>query len=190
MVNDIIKALEKINPGHCKLSTLNYKELESGGVPKAIHESKYLERPVAYEFYHQFRKLIEADEIKLEEHVLIQAEVDKRYQDIKGLNKIPDFLVHAPSSSCSKAVIEFKLANRDWGDIKDDFDKLLDFKEILKYKELVEVLIGKPEDIEIKRKWLEPLKSDEDFNMIVIFYDITKAKAEELRINYKKEITG
>ena len=96
MIAKIIKALECVNPNLCRLSKLKYEDL---GFTYEFFNSKYLERPFAYEFYYQFRRLIETKEIELEENVLIQGEVDKAYQKIIDVSYIPDFLVHIPSKN-------------------------------------------------------------------------------------------
>lgn len=184
MIADIIKALECIDPKQCKLSTLKYEDLK---LPLKFVNSKYLERPFAYEFYYQFRRLIEMKEIKLEENVLIQGEVDKRYQDIIDLSSIPDFLVHIiPSATTNnKAVIEFKMATNRFTDIEKDFDKLLKFKDRLGYEKLVEVLIGETKEIIEKKHELAQFHND-DCNIHVILYDINTSKAEEYKIKYPK----
>ena len=181
MIAEIVKALERIDPKQCRLSTLKYEDLK---LPNEFFDSKYLERPFAYEFYHQFRKLIENKEIELEENVLIQGEVDKTYQVIGDVSKIPDFLVHIPSETTNnKAVIEFKMATRSFPDIERDFDKLLKFKDRLNYEKLVEVLIGETDAI-IKKKIKLSKYHNDDCNIHVILYDINILKAEEYKIKY------
>jgi len=181
MVDEIVISLSKVDPDNCKLSTLNYEDLK---FPREIYHSKYLERPFAYEFYHQFRKLIDNKEIKLEESILIQGEVDKRYQNIEKLSKIPDFLVHSPSTEKNIAVIEFKMASRDIEDIKNDFKKLLSFRDILGYEELIEIIIGNTGCIESKDEELKILINEENFNIWLVLFDITKRKISKLKIKY------
>lgn len=186
MISEIIKALESINPDLCRLSKLKYEDLE---LPSEFFDSKYLERPFAYEFYHQFRRLIEEKKIQLEENVLIQGEVDKEYQRIGDVSRIPDFLIHSPSAKTkNKAVIEFKLATRSFPDIENDFNKLLKFKDILDYESLVEVLIGETDAIRKKKKKLSEFHND-NYNINVILYNINTLKAEEYKINYERNNT-
>ncbi len=47
------------------------------------------------------------------EEVVVQAEVNKHYQGIPNLKRIPDFLLHKPSSMENLAVIEFKVVLRE-----------------------------------------------------------------------------
>lgn len=182
MITDyIVQALKEVDPDYCKLSKLKYEQLDN---PTELSEIKYLERPYAYEFYYQFRKLIELEKIKLENNALIQGEVDKNYQKISGINRIPDFLIHSPSSSENLGVIEFKLASRNYSEIKADFDKLLDFKRLLRYEELIEVLIGDDDDLEKNRTKLKDIVSEDDHNLIVIFFNTSNRTIEKLKIKY------
>jgi hypothetical protein len=134
---------------YCKLSKINYEEIESAdGIEfaEALREAKYLERPFAYEFYHQFRFLLENKIVNFG-GALIQGEVDKRYQHIPGVGDIPDFIIHLPDSSENNyAVIEFKLASQGVGAISQDLDKLVGFQgPELHYDHIVEVIIGTKE---------------------------------------------
>lgn len=117
----IIEALENMDKNFCILSN-------------NLGRIKYLERPIAYEFYHQFRKLID------EEKFVIQGEVDKRYQHYFKKGKVPDFIIHIPNTQNNFVVIEMKLAN-NIRNIEKDFQKLNEFKK-LHYKNLVEIIIG------------------------------------------------
>lgn len=121
LLEAIENALEKIDPCYCKLSQITYSQ---SGIDQYLANEKYLERPFAYEFYHQFRKLIDEKSIDLGGSI-IQAEVDKRYQYLDGLGKIPDFILHAPNCTAKNlAVIEFKLASNNRKPLLDDMKKL------------------------------------------------------------------
>ena len=131
MLTHIQNAIEAIDPTYCELSKLTY----STAVP-ALADKKYLERPFAYEFYHQLRLRMTPDWT-----AHLQGEVDKRYQKI---GRVPDFLIHRPNrTNCNLAAIEFKLAKRGWEVLADDLGKLARFKlPPLSYELLVEVVIG------------------------------------------------
>jgi hypothetical protein len=154
-LTDAIKnALENMDREYCRLSQMDYAETD---FPKLLSEAKYLERPFAYEFYHQLRRIIENNRVDFG-GALVQGEVDKRYQHVPAVKDIPDFIIHLPSSPKNNfAVIEFKLGSREVGDIKDDLRKLVDFQgECLKYEHIVEVLIGSKRELELRR---DPLRS-------------------------------
>lgn len=74
-----------------------------------LAEGRYQERAICYEFYHQFRNLIDSGEVDLGGRV-VQAEVDKRYQHYNNLERIPDFIFHVPDTQDNLAILEFKMA--------------------------------------------------------------------------------
>lgn len=154
LIDTIKEALDNMDPRYCKLSHLDYEDTD---FPELLRKTKYLERPFAYEFYHQLRRLIETDRVNFG-GALVQAEVDKRYQHIPRVKDIPDFIIHLPNSPKNNiAVIEFKLASRQVGDIKRDLGKLTRFKgPYLRYDHIVEVIIGSEEQLELRR---DPLRS-------------------------------
>lgn len=135
-------ALEQMDKTFCKLSQRDYSKLYEH-IKEQAKSEKYLERPVAYEFYHGLRKLIEGGIVNFGGPI-IQAEVDKKYQHCFEKGKVPDFIIHVPNNTTKNlAVIEFKLAS-NLDNIIKDFNKLLEFKEnqSLKYKNIIEVIIG------------------------------------------------
>lgn len=137
-------ALDNMNKDYCSLSKLIYENIEaSNSIIKILKKEKYLERPFAYEFYHQLRRLLD-DGIVDFGGPIIQAEVDKRYQHCFEKGKIPDFIIHSPNSKNNIAIIEFKLATRVKEDIREDFKKIVEFKtnSDLRYSYGIEVLIG------------------------------------------------
>ena len=136
-------ALENINENYCKLSQINYFTLRANeSTKKILEEEKYLERPFAYEFYHQLRKLIDIGDVNFGGPV-IQAEVDKKYQKCFENGKIPDFIIHVPNTQKNLAVIELKLAT-NFRKLEGDLKKLVEFKnnEDLKYTFVIEIIIG------------------------------------------------
>jgi G:T-mismatch repair DNA endonuclease (very short patch repair protein) len=141
----IIEALEKMDRKYCILSSKTKK-------------IKYLERPIAYEFYHQFRKLIDE-----QNNFVVQSEVDKRYQHYFKKGKVPDFIFHTPNSQNNFAVVEMKLAN-NLRNINKDFQKLNEFKK-LGYKNLVEIVICDDKNLKSAKNKIKNIKHD-DINVI------------------------
>ena len=156
IVTQAIKtALHNMDHRYCELSKIDYGRIES---PEPVMRVKYLERPFAYEFYHQFRTLVESGEIDLGGPI-VQAEVDKDYQHIFQSGKVPDFIIHVPNArNKNLAIIEFKLASRNIEDIQDDLKKLELFrKPPLRYAYAALVLIGRKGELERARKDLKPV---------------------------------
>jgi hypothetical protein len=175
MVIKIVKmALEKMDKNYCRLSQIS-KEIE-------LKTEKYLERPFCYEFYHQLRKLIENGNVNFCGSV-VQAEVDKRYQGYFENGKIPDFIFHVPDTQRNLAVVEFKLASRFNG-IKDDFQKLLEIKKVLKYEYLIEVIIGNDGSLEEAKSFIKSLCTREGQQITVIAFDTKTWKAFDYNVRY------
>ena len=139
----IKKALKNMDEDYCELSQIDYSMLEvNKSTIKLLEEKKYLERPFAYEFYHQLRKLIDSGDVTFDGPV-IQAEVDKKYQHCFENGKIPDFIIHEPNTRKNLAVIELKLAS-NLRYLKNDLKKLVEFKNnpYLEYAFAIEIIIG------------------------------------------------
>lgn len=95
-----------------------------------------------YEFYHQFRMLMEKDQKY--EGLFLNAEITKKeLDDVKNKIKYPDFVLHSgqDNNNVHKFVIEVKTseyikANAPENNINSDIVKLLDFikKNGLKYE--------------------------------------------------------
>jgi hypothetical protein len=140
MSADIIEllrtALENLDWNYVTLSRVQY--FDGKKPPEFASEAHWLERPFAYELYHQLRTLWETK--KFECDCVIHAEVYKKYQAIKDLDKMPDFLFHLPEPNRNLAVVEIKLAANPG--LQDDLDKLTLFQSILGYQHLVEIVIG------------------------------------------------
>jgi len=141
VIEGIERALKQMDKKFCRLSENDYSTLD-GRIKKQAKSEKYLERPIAYEFYHQLRKMIETGIVDFGGPI-IQAEVDKRYQHCFEKGKIPDFIIHVPNSRHNLAVIEFKLTS-NLDNINSDFLKLLEFKDNpeLRYDNIIQVIIG------------------------------------------------
>jgi len=156
IIEAIELSLENMNKDYCLLSNLRYNCIKaSNSTIKILEKEKFLERPFAYEFYHQLRKLLDNGDVNFGGPI-IQAEVDKRYQKVieKDIGKIPDFIIHSPSTDENVAIIELKLATRGIKDIIIDFRKIKEFKtnSDLLYLYGIEVLIGDSNSIGKKKK--------------------------------------
>ncbi len=186
MLIEVVKtALMRMDKKFTELSRLKFDEI-SGELRRKLEEQKIQERPFAYEFYHQLRKMYESkNQLSsiIPEDVIVQAEVHKGYQEIPNLNRMPDFLLHKPSSNNNFAVIEFKLASRK-NELKDDFDKLVAFRDILGYKYLIEIIIGDEHSLNECRKEYLRLSSNEGTEIIIIEFNTKTWRAEYTKIKY------
>ena len=110
-------------------------------------QAKFLERPIAYEFYHQLRKLMDCGTISFDGYV-VHAEVNKSYQHLFENGKCPDFIVHVPGPRKNYAVIEFKLASNPKAP-ENDLCKLVEFKRHpkLRYRHGIEVILGARDEL-------------------------------------------
>ena len=179
MVLEAIKlALVNMDQNYCKLSKKDYNEI---GVTfkNQLKQEKYLERPFAYEFYHQLRKLIDIGCVDFGGPI-IQAEVNKTYQHCFENGKMPDFIIHIPDSRINLAVIEFKLATRAKASIKDDFIKIAEFKtnSDLRYSYGVEVLLGTKLALEKCRQDIFEWNKREGEEIIIIEFDTESWKSD------------
>ena len=149
-INTVKECLENINKDVVLLSNLNYKN----GKPLKTQEIHFQERPFTYEFYHQCRMREKENSLPFKMGMKLQPEVNKGYQNIKKFGKIPDFILHEPSTTRNFAVVEVKLRNRGIGAIENDFRKLIKFKKRLGYKYAVEIVIGRTRELELLRNHL------------------------------------
>lgn len=136
MIELIKSSVEKIDWSYVTLSRLRYGD---GCVPVGLGDPHWLERPFAYEIYHQLRLNAKA---LMDMQCVVQAEVLKTYQEIGDIRKMPDLLFHAPDSNRNLSVVEIKLASNTQKKLEDDLDKLSLFRRVLNYEALIEVLIG------------------------------------------------
>lgn len=193
VINKIIPALElalnSMDKKFCKLSTLDYNEIrDNNSFRNQLMEGKYLERPFAYEFYHQLRSLIKSGDVELG-NFLIQAEVDKRYQHCFRKVMIQDFIIHKPNipnPSANLAVIEFKLASRNITDIGYDIEKLIAFKHnsSLKYRNGIEVLIGHKYTLKDKFNRLDNLDLEYSSEICVFGFNVDTWESEKKNLIY------
>lgn len=177
MITDIIEAtkmaLEKMDRNYCTLSQIDYSKVKKVPIEKLKNE-KYLERPFAYEFYHQLRKLMDCSVVDFGRRI-IQAEVDKRYQHCFEKGKIPDFIIHIPDRKDKNfAVLEFKLTS-NLDNIEDDFEKLIEFRKNLEleYEHIVEVIIGSKESLKKAKTDIEAKFNNDEYKGVIILDEVT-----------------
>jgi hypothetical protein len=181
MVIEAIKnSLKKIDKEYCKLSQKDYTQAEF------LAREKYLERPFAYEFYHQLRKLMDCGEVDFGGPI-IQAEVSKEYQHCFINGKIPDFVIHLPNKNKNLAVIEFKLATNPKG-FEDDFKKLVEFKKnkYLEYDNAVEVVIGSGSELIKAKEKINQLNKSSGEEIIIIEFNTDSWDATESNIRFQE----
>lgn len=183
LIKDIKNALENMDKIYCRLSKKDYSRTDKS-IRECLKKEKYLERPFAYEFYHQLRTLMDKGIIDFGGPI-IQAEVDKRYQHCFENGKIPDFIIHVPNKDKNKnlAVIEFKLAN-NLGKLEEDFKKLVEFKmhKHLKYSHAVEVIIGNESSLRRAKKLIRQMNKSDGEEIIIIEFDSDSWKANDWKI--------
>ena len=163
-------ALEAMDKKYCTLSQTDYSAIYDV-VKEPVSKHKYLERPVAYEFYHQLRKLIDEGIVDLGGPI-IHAEVDKRYQHCFVNGKIPDFIIHVPDLGQNLAVIEFKLVT-NISTIESDLEKLSEFEKNphLKYLHGIEVVIGNTELLSKARESLNELCNSQYEEIVIVNFN-------------------
>jgi len=190
VIRDVIvavkTALEKMNEKYCTLSQIDYSRIGGNeSLRDLLAENKYLERPFAYEFYHQIRKLMDEGNVDLGGPI-IQAEVDKRYQHCFKNGKIPDFILHVPNTPQNLAVIEFKLATNLSG-IKYDLGKLIEFKKNadLKYTYVIEVIIGNRASLRNAKEHIKQLNKPRGEEVIIIKFNTDSWRANHSFLNFK-----
>lgn len=173
-------ALNNLDKKYCKLSQIDYSVVGvSESTKKHLMKEKYLERPFAYEFYHQLRKLIDNGDVDFGGSI-IQAEVDKRYQHYFKNGKIPDFIMHVPNTQQNLAVIEFKLAT-NLNKLEHDFEKLVQFKnnKDLKYTHVIEVVIGNETSLRDAKEYIMRLNKPEVEEITIVEFNTDSWKVND-----------
>ena len=188
VIRDVLEAIKmvfgkKMYRKYCTLSQTDYSRIDKS-IKKPIAEEKYLERPFAYEFYHQLRESMDSGNVDFGGPI-IQAEVDKRYQHCFTTGKIPDFIIHMPNNRPNLAVIEFKLAT-NLGSLEHDFEKLAEFKtnENLEYTYAIEVIIGSENSLKNAKERISGLNRPQGEEIIIIEFDTDSWRVTESRIRY------
>jgi hypothetical protein len=184
MIELIQTALESINWSYVTLSRLRYK---NSYLPIRYGDPHWLERPFAYEIYHQLRCRCEKRE---EFDCVIQGEVFKHYQEIRELKRMPDLLIHKPDSNEKNlAVVEIKLASNPQKSVEADFNKLAMFRRILKYQRLIEIIIGTDSEIESLRRQIDEMTQRDGTEIVILYLSIENHKVQQQLLNWR-EITA
>ena len=147
LVNAVSFALEKMDPRFLELSGLIFDPYTDELMRRLGETEEKLpwKGRMHTSSYHQMRALWDnrSELIAPFADVVIQGEVDKGYQAIRELDRIPDFLLHRPNSDARNfAVIEVKLAAFARR-IERDFDKFVSFRNRRHYEHFVEIVIGR-----------------------------------------------
>ncbi len=186
IVNAVKHALEKMDRRFLDLSGLIFDK-HTGELLKRLGETeeKLLERPFAYEFYHQMRVLWDsrAEVVAPFSDVVIQGEFDKGYQGIPNLDRIPDFLLHSPNSDKRNfGVIEMKRAHSVQG-IELDFDKFVSFRNQRNYQYFVEIVIGHTRELNMSQLRSLNQEGEHVVEIDVVLFDFDTWRADDCRIN-------
>lgn len=114
--------------------------------------------------------------------------MDKTYQNIFENGKIPDFIIHTPNSKRNLAIIEFKLASRKKGDIREDFRKIVKFKKnsLLEYSYGVEVLLGNKNTLENRKRVINNWNKTGGEEIVIIEFDTDSWKAAHSTISFNQ----
>lgn len=186
LVNAVKYALERMDCRFLELSGLVFNR-DTDELDRRLRETKekLLERPYAYEFYHQMRVLWDTRSqlVAPFADVVIQGEVDKGYQTIHDLDRIPDFLLHRPNSNARNfAVIEVKLAAFAHR-IEQDFDKFVSFRNRRGYQHFVEIVIGHSAELNEAQASLVTQEGDQLVEIAVILFDVDAWTANDILIH-------
>lgn len=186
IIRAIKSCLENMDKKFVGLSRLKFNEINDK-LKEKLQGQKIQERPFAYEFYHQFRKMWDCRAILgiISEDVVIQAEVNKSYQYIPHLNKMPDFLLNKPTADENFAVIEFKMGSNIKG-LRDDLEKLVAFKQTLQYSYLIQVVIGDKNSLKSAMSKITKLNNSDGEEIVIIMFNTDLWRANDYRIKYKR----
>lgn len=190
IVNAVKLCLENMNKKFVDLSRFKFDELNNR-LKETLQKQKIQERPFAYEFYHQFRKLWDGGSILgiVPAEVVIQAEVNKTYQRIPNLEKMPDFLLHKPNTNENFAVIEFKLAsNSNISRIEKDFKKIIAFKRELGYVYLIEIIIGDGNSLRNAKECILSPNNPDGEEIILIEFNTNSWRVNDYKIKYRSNV--
>jgi hypothetical protein len=178
MLEALKTAVDKLDWRYVTLSRRRYN---NSYVCTGLGDSHWLERPFAYEIYHQLRLIWAAGQLDL--LCLIHAEVLKKYQEIRDITKMPDFLFHDPESDHNLAVVEIKLASNTDKSLKADLEKLALFRRVLRYDTLIEILIGSDADLLASQEYLRGLSFDCDSPIYILTVSLDDHRTNILRVN-------
>ena len=80
-------------------------------------------------------------------------------------------------------VIEFKLTSNQ-RDIEEDFKKLVEFKQRLGYKYLIQVIIGDSSSLENASRHIERISTNNGERIIIVKFNVETWTTEEQEIKY------
>jgi hypothetical protein len=181
MIDTIAEALSNIDWSYVTLSHLQY---ENSYLPIRYGDPHWLERPFAYEIYHQLRLLWGKKE---EFDCVIQGEVFKHYQEIRELRKMPDILIHKPDTNEKNlAIIEIKLASNRQKVLECDFNKLAMFQRILKYQKLIEIIVGTDNEIESLRRKIDDMNQRVGPEIIILYLSIENHEVQRQSVIWRE----
>jgi hypothetical protein len=181
MLDEMTKAISNIDWSFVTLSRLRY---DGSHEPVAIGERRWQERQFAYEIYHQLRCLWR--EKPFEAGCVLHPEVLKTYQEIRHLNKMPDFLFHIPDTKRNLAVVEIKLASNPEKKLEDDLDKLALFGRALRYESLIEILIGYRSELDETKVLLNKLNGLGETPISIACLSLDDHRLEWLEIKHQE----
>ncbi|MHA1381822.1 MAG: hypothetical protein ACTSRG_25915 [Candidatus Helarchaeota archaeon] len=184
LINFIKYSLTSMSEKFTDLSELRWEGVKED-LKKQLIEQKIQELPYIYEFFHQFRKYWSMQVMRkvFAKSAYIQPQINKQYQDIPDLKRIPDFLIHVPNAETNIAAIELKLAQRK-DVIQRDLNLLLNFKEKLGYQYLIEILVGNFNELEEARAFINDLDKDNGIEINIVMYNTEDHKADSFSIQY------
>ena len=100
---------------------------------------------------------------------------------------MPDLLMHLPDSTeRNLAVVEIKLASNRQKNLISDLNKLAMFQRILKYKTLVEVIIGAHNEIDDLQHRIGKLSQRGGANIDVLFLSIDDHKVQRKALTWRE----
>lgn len=193
-IDDILCALKKVTSDYiiypCFDSNEKKRNNNSGDGVKFDQKYRYPERVFAYEFYHQYRRVMEC---KKEEYadLFLNGEQPKSSQIWKGLSAItPDIVLHGKSKEADytgktqKWLCEIKMNGNP--KMIEDLKKIKNKEKILKFNDYVFICIGC--DINhfktiIKDKNLKREEVDEHTICILVLYNDKEIKISSKRLS-------
>ncbi|KAF5086717.1 hypothetical protein [Methanobacterium aggregans] len=177
LTHNIKIALENIDKKYIKVCQRIYGQEYSNRL-------YFQEKQFAYEFYHQYRMFYSENSFKA---LILQTEVNKRYENSRNSQKIPYFILHIPDSSDNDiGIIEFKCAytggHPNTKEIKGDLDRLIESKRTsgLRYKKAFEVIIGTGNEINSQKQLINSMDSGEKVRVMWFNTDSWKVEVDEV----------
>lgn len=180
MLDLIISACDAID---WRFVTLSRRRYRRGRVCTGLGDPHWLERPFAYEIYHQLRTIWPANLLQV--GCVIHAEVLKTYQEIQDIDKMPDLLLHDPQSGRNVAVVEIKLTSNTRKNLREDLRKLALFRRALGYETLVEILIGSTREIRTSLEELNGIQLDCDIPIQILTIALEDQSTQAVQLDVR-----